>query len=66
MTQYAGMSLRYVLDKQKMERKKLLNQDHIKYIVYQLLRALKYLHSAHVIHRGNLLCIQNLKKYKIK
>lgn len=29
----------------------LLNTDHIKYIVYQLLRALKYLHSAQVIHR---------------
>jgi serine/threonine protein kinase len=45
------MSLKYVLDKQKSERKQLLNHDHIKYIIYQLLRALKYLHSAGVIHR---------------
>lgn len=45
------MSLKYVLDKQKTERKALINRDHIKYIIYQLLRALKYLHSANVIHR---------------
>jgi p38 MAP kinase len=51
ITEYAGMSLRYVLDKQKMERKALINEEHIKYIIYQLLRALKYLHSATVIHR---------------
>lgn len=43
--------MRYVLDKQKMERTRLINEAHIKYIIYQLLRALKYLHSAKVIHR---------------
>ncbi|KAI6176185.1 Mitogen-activated protein kinase [Aphelenchoides bicaudatus] len=51
ITEYAGISLKCVLDRQKRERKMLLNTDHIKYIVYQLLRALKYLHSAQVIHR---------------
>ena len=28
-----------------------LTDDHIQYILYQLLRALLYLHSANVIHR---------------
>jgi p38 MAP kinase len=48
---YAGISLKQVLDRQKQTGTRLLNNDHIKYIVYQLLRALKYLHSANVIHR---------------
>jgi len=28
-----------------------LEDDHIQYIVYQLLKALKYIHSANLIHR---------------
>ena len=28
-----------------------LSEEHIQYFVYQLLCGLKYLHSAHVIHR---------------
>ncbi|KAL3095599.1 hypothetical protein niasHT_024425 [Heterodera trifolii] len=48
---YAGVSLKQVLDRQKQLGQSLINHDHIKYIVYQLLRALKYLHSANVIHR---------------
>jgi serine/threonine protein kinase len=28
-----------------------LTDEHIQYFVYQILRALKYIHSAHVIHR---------------
>uniref|UniRef100_A0A914DRJ1 mitogen-activated protein kinase n=1 Tax=Acrobeloides nanus TaxID=290746 RepID=A0A914DRJ1_9BILA len=51
VTEYAGVSLKSVLDKQKHTSCKLINFDHIKYIIYQLLRALKYLHSANVIHR---------------
>ncbi|KAH7702237.1 CMGC/MAPK protein/P38 protein kinase [Aphelenchoides avenae] len=51
VTGYAGVSLKTVLDKQKTNGMKLINFDHIKYITYQLLRALKYLHSAQVIHR---------------
>jgi serine/threonine protein kinase len=43
--------LKQVLDRQKQLGIRLLNQDHIKYLIYQLLRALKYLHSANVIHR---------------
>lgn len=48
VTEYAGASLKYVLDRQKYEEVRLINFDHIKYIIYQLLRALKYLHSANV------------------
>ncbi|CAD5221832.1 unnamed protein product [Bursaphelenchus okinawaensis] len=51
VTEYAGVSLKYVLDKRKYNSVQLINDDHIKYIIYQLLRALKYLHSANVIHR---------------
>jgi mitogen-activated protein kinase 1/3 len=28
-----------------------LSDDHIQYFVYQILRAMKYLHSANVLHR---------------
>lgn len=28
-----------------------LSPDHIQYFVYQILRGLKYIHSAHVLHR---------------
>ena len=31
--------------------KQSLSIDHVKYFVYQILRALKYIHSANVIHR---------------
>jgi p38 MAP kinase len=51
VTGYAGVSLKHVLDKQKATGVRLINFEHIKYITYQLLRALKYLHSANVIHR---------------
>lgn len=51
VTRYAGVSLKSILDDQKRQQKKLLDDCHIKYIIYQILRALKYLHSANVIHR---------------
>lgn len=28
-----------------------LTDEHIQYFIYQMLRGLKYIHSAHVIHR---------------
>jgi mitogen-activated protein kinase 1/3 len=31
--------------------KNVLTDDHIQYFIYQLLRALKFIHSAHVLHR---------------
>jgi len=43
--------LKQVLDEQKRTGSRLIHFEHIKYIIYQLLRALKYLHSANVIHR---------------
>jgi serine/threonine protein kinase len=51
VTGYAGVSLKHVLDKQKATGVRLINFEHIKYITYQLLRALKYLHSANVTER---------------
>lgn len=29
-----------------------LSDDHVQYFLYQILRALKYIHSANVLHRG--------------
>ena len=51
VTRYAGVSLKSILDEQRRYQKCMLQASHIKYIIYQLLRALKYLHSANVIHR---------------
>ncbi|KAE9553777.1 hypothetical protein FO519_002998 [Halicephalobus sp. NKZ332] len=51
VTRYAGVSLKSILDEQRKYQKCMLQASHIKYIIYQLLRALKYLHSANVIHR---------------
>ena len=35
-----------------------LNDDHVQFLVYQILRGLKYIHSAGVIHRVSVLCFQ--------
>ena len=55
-----------------------LTDSHFQYFIYQILRGLKYIHSANVLHRdlkpGNLLVnadcelkvILNLKFYKMK
>ncbi|CAD6192871.1 unnamed protein product [Caenorhabditis auriculariae] len=58
VTEFAGRSIYRILRTQNLSREKILNNDHVKFIVYQLLRALKYIHSANIIHRdlkpGNL------------
>ncbi|KAI6207072.1 Mitogen-activated protein kinase [Aphelenchoides besseyi] len=51
VTKYAGTSLKHVLDLQKGRAQPLILPDHIQYVTYQLLRALKYIHSAGIIHR---------------
>lgn len=33
-----------------------LSEDHVQYFLYQLLRGMKYVHSANVIHR-DLVCL---------
>uniref|UniRef100_A0A183DNR8 mitogen-activated protein kinase n=1 Tax=Gongylonema pulchrum TaxID=637853 RepID=A0A183DNR8_9BILA len=58
VTEYAGNSLYEILKRERELKKRILSPEHHKFIIYQLLRALKYLHSANVMHRdlkpGNL------------
>jgi hypothetical protein len=35
-----------------------LTDEHIQYFIYQMLRGLKYIHSAHVIHRDLVSSVQ--------
>ncbi|CAJ0572012.1 unnamed protein product, partial [Mesorhabditis spiculigera] len=51
VTEYAGNSLLAVLKSQKISGRRILDAEHTKFITYQLLRALKYIHSANVMHR---------------
>ncbi|TMS38675.1 hypothetical protein L596_005346 [Steinernema carpocapsae] len=50
ITEYAGMSLDTILKRQR-QNLCVLVPGHITFFIYQLLRALKFLHSANVIHR---------------
>jgi hypothetical protein len=34
-----------------------LSDDHVQFLVYQILRGLKYIHSAGIIHRVRIRCI---------
>ena len=38
-------------DLHKLLKNQRLGNDHIRYFVYQILRGLKYIHSANVLHR---------------
>ena len=38
-------------DLHKLLKTQRLSEDHIRYFVYQILRGLKYIHSANVLHR---------------
>ncbi|CAJ0929032.1 unnamed protein product, partial [Mesorhabditis belari] len=51
VTEYAGNSLLTILKSQKQTGRRILDPDHTRFIVYQLLRAMKYIHSANVMHR---------------
>uniref|UniRef100_A0A0N5AUB8 Mitogen-activated protein kinase n=1 Tax=Syphacia muris TaxID=451379 RepID=A0A0N5AUB8_9BILA len=51
VTEYAGVSLYTILRRQRNTGRIQLTPDHHQFIVYQLLRALKYIHSASIIHR---------------
>ncbi|CCD61404.1 Mitogen-activated protein kinase pmk-3 [Caenorhabditis elegans] len=58
VTEFAGRSLYQILKQQRDYGRRVLTDEHIKFIIYQIIRALKYIHSANIIHRdlkpGNL------------
>lgn len=58
VTEFAGRSLYRILKQQRDFGRRVLTEEHIKFIIYQIIRALKYIHSANIIHRdlkpGNL------------
>lgn len=58
VTEFAGRSLYRILKQQRDYGRRVLTEEHIKFIIYQIIRALKYIHSANIIHRdlkpGNL------------
>ncbi|CAD8098892.1 unnamed protein product [Paramecium primaurelia] len=47
VTELLDTDLKRVIDKEHAK----LNQDHFKLFLYQILRALKYMHSANILHR---------------
>lgn len=49
MTEYAGISLYEILKRERETGLRILTPEHHKFIIYQLLRALKYIHSANVV-----------------
>lgn len=48
VTEYAGRSLYEILKQQREHGRRMLTDEHIKFIIYQIVRALKYIHSANV------------------
>uniref|UniRef100_A0A8R1I8S4 mitogen-activated protein kinase n=1 Tax=Caenorhabditis japonica TaxID=281687 RepID=A0A8R1I8S4_CAEJA len=51
VTEFAGRSLYRILKQQRDYGRRVLTEEHIKFIIYQIIRALKYIHSANIIHR---------------
>ncbi|KAJ1356864.1 hypothetical protein KIN20_014704 [Parelaphostrongylus tenuis] len=51
VTEYAGDSIVKILHDQKVTGRTHITPEHVPFIIYQLLRALKYIHSANIIHR---------------
>ncbi|VDP02953.1 unnamed protein product [Heligmosomoides polygyrus] len=58
VTGYAGDSIVKILHDQRVTGRVHITPEHVPFIIYQLLRVLKYIHSANIIHRdlkpGNL------------
>lgn len=48
VTHLMGADLNNIVRTQK------LSDDHVQFLVYQILRGLKYIHSAGIIHRVNM------------
>ncbi|VDM57773.1 unnamed protein product [Angiostrongylus costaricensis] len=51
VTEFAGDSIVRILQDQKVTGRTHITPEHVPFIIYQLLRALKYIHSANIIHR---------------
>jgi len=51
VTHLMGADLNNIVRTQK------LSDDHVQFLVYQILRGLKYIHSAGIIHRVSIKCI---------
>ena len=51
MTEFGNVQSLMETDLHKLLRSQKLSSDHICYFLYQILRGLKYIHSANVLHR---------------
>ena len=50
VTHLMGADLNNIIRTQK------LSDDHVQFLVYQIVRGMKYVHSAGIIHRYEILC----------
>jgi serine/threonine protein kinase len=59
VTHLMGADLNNIIRTQK------LTDDHVQFLVYQILRGLKYIHSAGIIHRVRFVFLK-IEKYEVR
>lgn len=51
VVQLMGTDLSQLLRQQQQTGERVITEEHIRFLVYQILRGLKYVHSAGIVHR---------------